>query len=576
MASVIVSTVHARIPAPIVRFQDRLAAVVGGGSEDRAPIIERMLARDTKESVAYWLQLGVSVGIATLGLALGSTAVVIAAMLVAPLMGPIISLGMGLATGGPYLTLRAVLRVAISVALVIAGSALLTMSLPFHELNVELSARTVPTALDLITAAFCALAGVYATVRATSDTATTAAGTSIGISLVPPLCTAGFCLGTAQWSLAFGAGLLFLTNMVAIVVVGTVAFVALGFNQVPIAALEAGQIGRATGETVVRGIARGLAKVYAWRWGSWLRLLMPLVLLAMVYAPLRSALDEVTWQVEVRTAARNLVDGLDAEVVASRLRVERHQVDATIVIIGSRADAEHLQALLEADLARISGVIPRVGVRAVPAATAVAVERDRPLEPIAMAVPPEPFEARAGELHDEISEAVSARWPAASAGEPLAIDVDVTAPGLALRVVHIGEPLDAAAREVLERSLTLDLGLSVSIHDEPMPAQPIEDIDTPARISDVALLLARARRFSSVRACVQEPAPAAPLRADTPEQPPTDASAPGDDVRPVDAMDALPPEAEQIVRAMLDAHPRVTWSRGERWALWFVVGDCPG
>jgi uncharacterized membrane protein len=92
--------------------------------------------------------------------------------------------------------------------------------------------------LDLITAAFCALAGVYASLRPGSDTAATAAGTSIGISLVPPLCASGYGVGTAAWSVAGGAALLFLTNLVAIVVVGTVAFVAAGFNRVATVALE--------------------------------------------------------------------------------------------------------------------------------------------------------------------------------------------------------------------------------------------------------------------------------------------------------------------------------------------------
>lgn len=565
-----VPAMHPRIPAPVARFQDRLAAVVGGGAADRGPIIEGMLARDAKESVAYWLQLAVSVGIATLGLVLGSTAVVIAAMLVAPLMGPIIGLGMGLATGGPYLTLRAALRVASSVVLVVGGSALLTLGLPFHEMNAELAARTVPTALDLITAAFCALAGAYATVRATSDTATTAAGTSIGISLVPPLCTAGFCVGTAQWSLAFGATLLFLTNMVAIVVVGTIAFVALGFNQVPIAALEAEHMGRASGEPVVRGISRVLAKVYAWRWGSWLRLLMPVVLLGVVYVPLRSALDEVTWQVQVRAAARRLVDDLDTEVVASRLRVERHQVDVSLVIIGSRTDAETLRAGLAAELTRVSGVTPSVGVRAVPAASAAAVvERSLPLEPIVMAVPPEPFESRAGELHGEIVEALSSRWPAASLGDPLAIDVDVTAPELALRITHLGDALDASAREVLERSLSVDLELSVSILDEPMPAVPMQDLASPAGIADLAVVLARSRRFPSIRVCVREPAREGPLRDGAPDPALVEAIGAAAPQVGVDE-----PSTDEIVRAMLAAHPRVIRSDGEDWAVWFTTDAC--
>jgi uncharacterized membrane protein len=96
-----------------------------------------------------------------------------------------------------------------------------------------------PSTDYLVTAAFCALAGVYASLRPGSETATTAAGTSISISLVPPLCASGYGVGTAAGSVAGGAALLFLTNLVAI--------------------------------------------------------LMPFILLAAVYVPLRQALDEVAW-----------------------------------------------------------------------------------------------------------------------------------------------------------------------------------------------------------------------------------------------------------------------------------------
>jgi uncharacterized hydrophobic protein (TIGR00271 family) len=203
------------------RLQDRLGALLGCGPVAREPLVASMMRRDAREATSYWFQLIVAVGIATLGLVLGSTAVVIGAMLVAPLMGPIVHLGMGLATGSPYLVLRSGLRVALSIAVATCGSALLTLLLPFHELNAELLARTSPTALDLLTAGFCALAGVYSALRPGSDTATTAAGTSIGISLVPPLCASGYGLGTGAWPVAGGAALLFLTNMVAIVLVAT-------------------------------------------------------------------------------------------------------------------------------------------------------------------------------------------------------------------------------------------------------------------------------------------------------------------------------------------------------------------
>jgi uncharacterized hydrophobic protein (TIGR00271 family) len=197
-----------------LQTQDRLLALLRVSVESRSKLVAAMLERNAVESTSYWLQLVVSVGIATLGLVVGSGAVIIGAMLVAPLMGPILGLAMGLACGSPFLVVRAVLRILTSVAVAVGGAGLFVFALPFHELNDEIVARTAPTALDLATAAFCAVAGFYATLRPGSDTSTTAAGTSISISLVPPLCAAGYGLGTANPSVATGASLLFLTNLV--------------------------------------------------------------------------------------------------------------------------------------------------------------------------------------------------------------------------------------------------------------------------------------------------------------------------------------------------------------------------
>jgi len=199
----------------LLGMQDRLVRLLGNSVEGRQQLVIGMLHRNASEATSYWLQLIVSIGIATLGLVVGSSAVVIGAMLIAPLMGPIVGLAMGLATGSPFLVLRSAGRVGLSVIVAIGGAAVITMMVPFHELNAEISARTSPTVLDLITAGFCALAGVYASVRPGSDTAATAAGTSIGISLVPPLCASGYGFGTAAWPVAGGAALLFLTNTTA-------------------------------------------------------------------------------------------------------------------------------------------------------------------------------------------------------------------------------------------------------------------------------------------------------------------------------------------------------------------------
>jgi uncharacterized membrane protein len=113
-------------------------------------------------------------------------------MLIAPLMTPIVALGMGLAVGSPVLVIRSLVRIASSIMCVVLASAVLTGLLPFHELTSEIAARTAPRVLDLLTAAFWALAGAYAAMLPGSSSATTAADTSIGISLVPPLCTRGY------------------------------------------------------------------------------------------------------------------------------------------------------------------------------------------------------------------------------------------------------------------------------------------------------------------------------------------------------------------------------------------------
>ncbi|MBK7395032.1 MAG: DUF389 domain-containing protein [Myxococcales bacterium] len=231
------------------RLQDRLVRLLGNSKEGRAPLVAGMLHRDSSEATSYWLQLVVSIGIATLGLSVGSTAVIIGAMLVAPLMGPIVGLAMGLATGSPFLVLRSAGRIGLSVVVAVGGAAAITLALPFHELNAEITARASPTILDLATAAFCALAGVYASLRPGSETAATAAGTSIGISLVPPLCASGFGLGTMTWTVAGGAMLLFVTNLVAIVVVGSASFFVAGFGRVDVKVLEASALAEEQGLT---------------------------------------------------------------------------------------------------------------------------------------------------------------------------------------------------------------------------------------------------------------------------------------------------------------------------------------
>jgi uncharacterized membrane protein len=248
----------------------------------------------------------------------------------------------------------------------------ITVLLPFHELNHEIASRTAPTVLDLLTAGFCALAGVYASLRPGSDTAATAAGTSIGISLVPPLCASGYGFGTGAWSVAGGAALLFLTNLVAIIFVGTVSFVAAGFNRVPATGLERDELAKHQGAVVTAAIARRLARLFESRAGPALRFSMPFVLLASVYIPLRQALDEVAWEVRARAAIQNSLDREPHQIVHSRVRVDRHEVELLVVLVGKTAEADSSRKRLRSEIERAAGVTPRIEVLAIPDTGALA------------------------------------------------------------------------------------------------------------------------------------------------------------------------------------------------------------
>ncbi|OQW44952.1 MAG: hypothetical protein A4S12_00270 [Proteobacteria bacterium SG_bin5] len=155
----------------------------------------------------------VSAAIAILGLLLSSPAVVIGAMLISPLMGPIIGLGFGLATiDAREIRLSAAALVGGSLLAVGFAAAIVLVS-PLQNVTPELAARTRPNLFDQAVALFSALAGAYATVRGRAGTVV---GVAIATALMPPLATIGFGLATRNATAALGASLLFVTNLVTI------------------------------------------------------------------------------------------------------------------------------------------------------------------------------------------------------------------------------------------------------------------------------------------------------------------------------------------------------------------------
>ncbi len=393
------------------------------------------------------------------------------------------------------------------------GAAAITLMLPFHELNAEILARTSPTVLDLITAGFCALAGVYASLRPGSDTAATAAGTSISISLVPPLCASGYGVGTLDGSVARGAALLFLTNLVAIVVIGTMSFVAAGFNRVDVVTLERDEL-QAEGRIapIASALAQRLSRVFESRGGPALRFLMPFLLLGAVYIPLGRALDEVAWQVRVRSAVRASLADDTLRVVQSRVRVERQEVEIVVVLLGSAEDAEAARARLDTDIRRASGVVPRIEVLAVPDATAFAGLESTLLTPqrVAAALPTAPPLSPAEQLtaaQARVRAMVNELWPAAASGPALAVEFGTAEQGpLSVRVVHLGAPLGPDGVDTLRRALGRGLGREVRMVDVAVPTEQHTRANGDLRL--VALVARGAAALATVpgsSVCVTRP-----------------------------------------------------------------------
>ena len=199
---------------------------------ERVPILQRLMLSDGSPWVArFGFLLAMSVVIATLGLANDQPAVVIAAMIIAPLMTPVLGIACCTTLGLVHQTLRLTLIViAASVGAVGLGW-VISASLVVHELTGEELSRTSPRLRDFVVALAAGAAGMYSVVR--KDLSGVVSGVAIAVALVPPLATIGIVLELQEWSLARGAALLYLMNVMAIILAATVVLLVTDFIRSP-------------------------------------------------------------------------------------------------------------------------------------------------------------------------------------------------------------------------------------------------------------------------------------------------------------------------------------------------------
>lgn len=302
--------------------------------EDRRRVLQAVTIRANE---GWWLRFGVmfalSVVIAATGLSQNSTAVVIGAMLVAPLMGPILGLAASLAMGSWAGAWRTFSVVAIAAVGGVALAWLLAGLWSGDPLTREVLARTSPDIRDLVVALAAGSAGAYATIR--EDISGSLPGAGVAVALVPPLASVGLTLRAGRSDLSQGALLLFAANVTAIVLAAVVVFLATGFVPASLIARRRHRVRAGTALAVV--LAVGVA--------------FPLVVATNRLA--RSSRSRTA----VDAAVRDWLTGTDLEL--TKVIVQNDAVIADIVGSSAPPDPGDLEAQLRTLLSRSVSVQPR-------------------------------------------------------------------------------------------------------------------------------------------------------------------------------------------------------------------------
>jgi uncharacterized hydrophobic protein (TIGR00271 family) len=271
----------------------------------------------SRSSSRFWVLLVLAAVIATAGVVADSTATVIGAMIVAPLMTPILGVAVGLVLADHKPLVRSMLLVLLGAAAVIAVAFVMGAiehSADAYASNSQVSARISPRLIDLVAALATGLVGAFALVR--SDISDTLPGVAIAISLVPPLAVVGLLLEVGRYSDALQALLLFGTNVAAIIATGTIVLL---LYRVRDAAEQSGYpVGALSG--------RSLATVA--------------VMLVIVVVPLASGSANVARDQQLTTAARPVAEQWAAKAGWQATFVDASQNTIEVTALGPPPDLD--------------------------------------------------------------------------------------------------------------------------------------------------------------------------------------------------------------------------------------------
>ena len=199
-------------------------------SDERFHDLYTDLREDARLNSIYLVLMVLSTMLATVGLYLNSASVIIGAMLLAPLMAPIVSLSMGILRGNIELFKNSIGKIVLGVIIALLSSALITCLFPYKPITDEMLARLNPTLLDLAVAIISGIAAAYS--KSFKEIIQSLAGVAIAVALVPPLAVAGIGIGRMDFYFFYQAFLLFSTNLVGIIISATFTFRILGYSAV--------------------------------------------------------------------------------------------------------------------------------------------------------------------------------------------------------------------------------------------------------------------------------------------------------------------------------------------------------
>jgi len=480
--------------------------------DDRCEIFTEVASGATDVGLPYALILLLAGAIAALGLALNSAAVIIGAMLIAPLMSPIVGLGLGLAIGDGRLAVETALLVLASTIAVIVTAALLAFALPvpFQTLTAEIAARTRPTTLDLAIAVCSGLAGAVVAVARRSRLSGAVPGVAVSVALVPPLAVTGYGIGTGwNWPIIRGSLLLYGANLAGIVMSATIVFILAGMYRAEVLEVvrrrHAEGPGTALGEWVGRipglrslGIMKSITT----------RLALVGGFVALVAIPLTASLRQIARETRVERAiedAAGIFSKAGQSFVVSRdVDLSGNQVRVVLNVATTHWFGDSAQQEFEERASAAAGEPVTLMLEQLPASSgdvsqlATLISVPRAAKP--SAAPTITAAQRVGILRAEVVEATrSLTLPDSIVVLASDLVVGDSAASVLLRLAYAGNgPLSAQAQQMTERQLSTRLAIpDLRVALEYISTRPRTVASFPSAVIDsVDVLL---RRFPALR-----------------------------------------------------------------------------